>query len=274
VSDVITLSLRAEPDTAVELEGVTADRLADLTAAAISALPAWCGSHQAELGDFFAVQGERSTRVRIEGGSSLIHGLGAGMRGGELVVTGDAGRSVGDGMSGGVIEVRGNTGDGAGVAMSGGLLRIHGNTGDRVGAAAAGAAKGMTGGEIVVRGSAGREAGARARRGLIVIGGDTGSSAGRAMIAGTVVVFGRTGADPGLGNKRGSIVAVGGIDVPVTYRLACTFRPPHVRLTMTYLRRQHGLDVPDEVLGGTYRRYCGDAAPPGKGEILEWTRSG
>jgi formylmethanofuran dehydrogenase subunit C len=272
VSDVITLTLRGALEAAVEFDGLAADRFTTLTASEIGALPAWAGARRAQLGDFFDVRGERSDRVRVEGCSALVHGLGAGMRGGELTIAGDVGRALGEGMSGGSIEVLGSTGDGAGVAMSGGTIRIRGNAGDRLGAASAGAAKGMTGGELVVGGHAGREAGARARRGLIVIGGDAGNATGRSMIAGTVVVFGHTGADAGLGNKRGSIVAIGGIDIPATYRLACTFQPPHVRLTMTYLRRRYGLNVPDEVLDGHYRRYCGDLTPPGKGEILEWAQ--
>jgi formylmethanofuran dehydrogenase subunit C len=270
MSDVVTLTLRSPLEAAVEFEGITADRFAELTAADISRLPAWIGARTARLGDFFGVAGERASRVRVEGCSSLVHGLGAGMKGGELYVAGDAGDGVGERMSGGSIGISGNAGDGAGVGMAGGVLRIGGSTGDRLGGVAAGAAKGMTGGEIIVGGSTGGDAGARARRGLIVIGGDAGPAAGRAMIAGTVVVFGHIADGAGLGNKRGSLIAIGGIDVPPSYRLACTFQPPHVRLTMTYLHRQHGLPVSDDVLGGSYRRYCGDAAPPAKGEILEW----
>ena len=56
----------------------------------------------------------------------------------------------------------------------------------------------------------------------------------------------------------------------MTYWYACTFRPPHVRLTMTYLRRRYGVAIDERVVGGRYRRYCGDAGNPGKGEILEW----
>jgi hypothetical protein len=88
------------------------------------------------------------------------------------------------------------------------------------------------------------------------------------MIAGTLVVLGRTGDAPGRGNKRGSIIAAGGIDVPATYRYACTYHPPHARLTMVYLRRRYGLSIDDTLTTGPYRRYCGDAGDPGKGEIL------
>jgi formylmethanofuran dehydrogenase subunit C len=127
----------------------------------------------------------------------------------------------------------------------------------------------MTGGEIVVDGAAGADVAARARRGLVVVGGSTGPDTARSMIAGTVVVIGRTGPHPGRGSKRGSIVALDGIDVPSTYIYACTFEPPHVRLLLTYLRRTFALTVPESAVDGVYRRYCGDAGDPGKGEILE-----
>jgi formylmethanofuran dehydrogenase subunit C len=126
----------------------------------------------------------------------------------------------------------------------------------------------MTGGEIIVSGSAGVRAGERMRRGLIVVGGDAGEHAAHAIIAGTLVVVGRTAAHPGRGNKRGSIVAVGGVDVPATYRYACTYQPTYLRLLFHDLRRRHQLPLDDTTIGGRYRRYCGDAGEPGKGEIL------
>ena len=90
------------------------------------------------------------------------------------------------------------------------------------------------------------------------------------MIAGTVVVVGRVGREPGHASKRGSLIVAGGIDVPVTYRYACDYQPPHVRLALTYVSRRYGLSISQSVIGGTYRRYCGDASTVAKGEILEW----
>lgn len=250
MSDSITLTLRAPLAAAIALDGVQPHRCADLSERDIADIPVWIGRTRAHLGDFFSVRGERSTSVRIEGSTSAVNGLGAGMAGGELIVEGDAG-------------------DDAGTAMSGGLLRIDGSAGARLGSALPGAAKGMSGGEIIVGGSAGAEAGARLRRGLIVVAGDLGVQAGRSMIAGSIVVLGSCGEQAGLGSKRGSLVACGGIAVPATYRYACTFSPPSVRLTLTYLKRRHGLTIDNRLIDGDYRRYCGDAADPGKGEILE-----
>ncbi|HEY0776756.1 MAG TPA: formylmethanofuran dehydrogenase subunit C [Gemmatirosa sp.] len=273
MSDVVTLTLRTAPDGPLDLDGaVTPDRLALLGEREIAALAMWDGARAARLGDFFTVEGERAGRVRVVGATAALDGLGAGMAGGELLVDGDAGQRAGAGMTGGALRVTGNVGDDAGAAMSGGSLHVDGRAGDRLGAATPGATRGMTGGEIVVRGSAGDEAGARARRGLIVVGGDVGARGARAMIAGSLVVLGRAGASTGVGSKRGSVIAVGGADVPATYRYACTFEPPHVRLTMTYLRRRYALSVDDGAVAGRYRRYCGDAGTLGKGEILTLVR--
>jgi formylmethanofuran dehydrogenase subunit C len=152
--------------------------------------------------------------------------------------------------------------------MAGGLVHIRGHAGHRIGGPIPGASGGMTGGEILVEGNAADDAAARVRRGLVVIGGSAGASAGRAMIAGTLVVFGDVGDHPAEGNKRGSLIALGGIHVPASYRYACTYEPPFVRLLMTHLARRRGLTIDPHVLDGLYKRYCGDASGPGKGEIL------
>jgi len=204
--DVVTVSLRAPLTEPLRVEGLTADRVAVLSECEIAALPVWLGARQARLGDFFDVKGERSDRLRVVGALTNVHGIAAGLGGGELVIDGDGGRAVAQGMTGG----------------------------------------------------------------LVVVGGDVGVDAARSMIAGTLVVFGRTGERAGRGSKRGSIVALGGIEVPVTYWYACTYEPPHVRLLLTYLRRRYGLNVEDRMIGGRYRRHCGDAGNPGRGEILEW----
>src|SRR5215831_5316822 len=207
--DVVTVSLRAPLTEPLRVEGLTADRVAVLSECEISALPVWLGARKARLGDFFDVKGERSDRLRVVGAPTNVHGIAAGMTGGEVVIDGDGGRGVAQGMTGG----------------------------------------------------------------LVVVGGDVGVDAARSMIAGTLVVFGRTGERAGRGSKRGSIVALGGIEVPVTYWYACTYEPPYVRLLFLYLRKRYGLTIDDRMITGRYRRHCGDAGNPGRGEILEWVES-
>src|SRR5262249_19934662 len=205
---VVTVSLRTPITEPLRVEGLTADRVAGLSECEIAALPAWLGARKAQLGDFFDVKGERSDRVRVVGALTNVHGVAAGMAGGELLIDGDGGRGVAQAMTGG----------------------------------------------------------------LVVVGGDVGVDAARAMIAGTLVVFGRTGGRAGRGSHRGSIIALGGIEMPVTYWCACTYESPYVRLLLTYLRREYGLTIDDRMVGGRYRRHCGDAGNPGRGEILEWVQ--
>ena len=270
MSETITLTLRSPLDAPLEAESVAPDRLATLGEREIADLPVWSGARQARLGDFFDVRGERAASVRVAGDLARVEGLGSATAGGELVIDGDAGRRVGAGMSGGIVEVHGSVGDDAGLGMSGGVLRVSGDAGDRLGGGTPGASRGMMGGEIVVLGSAGRDAGARARRGVVVVCGDAGEHAAHAMIAGTVVVLGRVGAGAGAGSKRGSLVAGGEVAVPSTYRYACTYRPPHVRLLLTHLRRRHKIDLDDRFVDGLYRRWSGDVSTVGRGEILAW----
>lgn len=251
MSDTIVLALRGALERTLEADCIAADRFAGAGAKDIGDLRVWYGSQPAKLGDFFTVRGERSARVRIEGHLDRVEGVGTDMAGGELVIEGNAGRDVGAQMAGGTIEIRGNAGDNAGGARPG-------------------AARGMTGGEIIIRGSAGAEAGASMRRGLIVVGGDAGERAGRGMIAGSVVVFGTAARGAGRWTKRGTIVALGPIECPATFRYACTYRPPHLRLTFVYLRTRYGLPIADRYVTGRYHRYSGDMAELGTGEILQW----
>jgi formylmethanofuran dehydrogenase subunit C len=207
---------------------------------------------QAALGDLFDIQGHQNGRIRLSGDLTLADRVGAGLSEGEVVVEGDIGTE-------------------AGLALAGGALDIAGDAGPRAGAALLGFKRGMTGGELIVRGSAGPGAGTGMRRGLIVIAGRAGDQTGLGMIAGSVVVFGSAGGDSGLWSKRGSVVALGEITPPPTYFYACTYQPVHLRLLFTRLRARYGLPVRPRHLNGYYRRYSGDMAELGKGEILAWT---
>lgn len=270
MSERVVLTLRAPLDHSIEADGLVPDRLGLLDESEIAALPVRAGRERRVLGDYFHVSGGRSATCTVVGDVRRLSGLGTGMAGGALVIEGDAGERLAAGMSGGRVEVTGSVGDDAGVAMSGGSLHVRGSAGDRLAANFPGASRGMTGGEVVVEGSAGADVGARMRRGLVFIGGSVGVHSARSIIAGTVIVIGNVGAEPAFASKRGTLVAAGEIVVPVTYRYACTYEPPHVRLALTYLARRHDLAIDPRLVRGPYRRFCGDAGTVGKGEILEW----
>ena len=204
------------------------------------------------LGDMFELKGEPSGRIRFTGDLLMADRLGAGLTEGEVVVESSLGNE-------------------SGLALAGGSMVIEGDVGPRAGAAAPGHKRGMSGGELIVRGSAGPGAGATMRRGLIVIGKKAGDQAGLGMIAGTIVIFGAAGADSGLWSKRGTVIALGRITPPPTYVYACTYQPVHLRLLLTRLDQRYGLPVRPRHLKGFYRRYSGDMAELGNGEILTWT---
>jgi formylmethanofuran dehydrogenase subunit C len=252
VSERVTLTLRSPLEESIDLESIVPDRFAASSEIEIARLPVWVGRSQRAIGDYFDVRGDRSAVVRMAGDVTRAHGIGVGMKAG-------------------TIEVRGSVGNDTGVGMAGGAIHVRGDAGHRIGAGLPGASRGMTGGEIVVDGSVGDDAGTRMRRGLLFVGGDTGNAPARDIIAGTVLVMGRVGGEPALGSKRGTLVAGGEIDVPVTYRHACQYRPPHVRLALTYLMRRFGTSVDARFVTGTYDRYCGDAGTVSRGEILRWS---
>jgi formylmethanofuran dehydrogenase subunit C len=210
------------------------------------------GDRSVPFGDLFEITGAPAGRITVQGDLGGADRLGAG-------------------LSEGAVVVDGNIGDDAGLAMSGGSIDVRGNAGARAGGAESDGRRGMTGGELLVRGNAAAEPGTRMRRGLVVLAGDVAGHAGPGMIAGTVIVVGNAGPAPGRWSKRGSIVALGPIEIPPTYRFACTYQPDHLRLTFLRLRSRYGLMLDERYLTGCYRRYSGDLAELGRGEILAWT---
>lgn len=180
----------------------------------------------------FAITGEPGSTIRLSGDCAMLDDLGQGLAGGSVIV--------------------------------------DGNVGARCGGAAPGAKRGMTGGEIVVLGHAGPGAGAAMRRGLLAIAGDCAADAGVGMLAGTIVCGGRFGPGAGRWNKRGTLLALGPVDPPATYVAACTYQPAIANVILARLAVL-GFPVPAQAAGGAWRRYSGDLAEYGKGEILQWT---
>jgi formylmethanofuran dehydrogenase subunit C len=265
---MLRLTYHADTRIPVEAECVTPDNLAGKSPQEIAQLPVQHGNASAPLGEFFRVAGDAGDGdVLIEGDTSRVKLLGAGMSRGTLTIAGDAGMHVGAEMRGGVLTVRGNAADWVGAEMRGGTIHVHGSAGHLVGAAYRGAHVGMRGGVILVRGAAGNEVGSGMRRGLIAVGG-AGDYPGVAMIAGSVFVFGQAGVRPGAGMKRGTLVFAGPPpETLVTFRKACVYEPVFLAIYLRQLKAW-GYPVPDGVWGARWRRYSGDLVSLGKGEIL------
>jgi formylmethanofuran dehydrogenase subunit C len=269
----LTLSLREQPTVPLEAEGLSPDRLAGLRRAEVEALPVWHGNRRVQLADFFTVSGDGDEEVRVEGNLRSVKFIGAGMTAGRLTVTGDAGMHTGAEMRGGELVVEGDVEDFAGTGMRGGRLVVGGSAGHQLGGALPGERAGMRGGEILVQGDAGDQVGAGLRRGLIAVAGRVGDAAGLRMLAGTIVALGPLGAVPGAGMRRGTIVAMSEVTLLPTFTLACSYRPPFLRLYLRHLRGL-GLSLADEQVEGRYARWSGDGLELRRGEILIFEAGG
>ena len=264
----IRLQYQGGAEAPLEVEGVTPERVRDLSLTETSRLPIFHGNRKSELGEFFNVEGEPDDVMHWIGEMQGVHWLGAKMASGSIVVEGSIGRHVGSEMSGGEITVHGDAGDWVGAEMQGGAIHIHGRAGHLIGAAYRGSARGMTGGSILIDGDAGNEIGHTLRRGLIAIGGNVGDLIGFNMLAGTVVVGGESGIRHGAGMKRGTLAFLGPPPPMLpTFRRACRYEPEAMSLLLRQLQAD-GFQVDSAMLDAVYDLYNGDLIEGGRGEVL------
>jgi formylmethanofuran dehydrogenase subunit C len=266
---MIILTLKEPPSVPLEAEMISPDTFAPLMIDGIRALPVYLGKRQRRVDDFFTVEGEPGEDVEIRGDAGRIKWLGRGMTRGTLRIDGNAGMHLGSAMKGGTIDVSGDAGDWLGAEMSGGLIRVHGNAGGQVGAAYRGALSGMRDGTIVIDGTAGLEVGMRMKRGTIVVGGPARDFAGLQMKGGTLVLLQGAELRTGAWMNRGTIVSLKPIPLLPTFAYATDYNPVFMRLYAKHLATL-GCAIPFDDRYGVYQRYTGDAAVPGKGEILIW----
>ena len=264
----VTLRVKEAPTgVPLEAESISPDLFADRSQEEIEALPVALGNQPSRLGDFFRVEGERSDEIEIEGAIERVKWIGSGMSRGRVMIHGDVGMHAGAYMRGGEIVVKGNAGDFLGVEMEGGLIKVTGNAGHRAGAAYRGSKFGMRGGIILIEGSVGHEVGAYMRRGLIVIKGNAEDFLGARMAAGTICLFGQAGLRTGGGMQKGTILCMHPVELLPTFAYDCIYAPVFLRILFKGLKRL-GVQVTPEQANGSYRRYHGDLAEIGKGEIL------
>jgi formylmethanofuran dehydrogenase subunit C len=263
------LTLKEQPAVPLEAESLSPDVLATLAPDAIRALPVHLGKRQRRVEDFFEVEGPPGDEIEIRGDAGKVKWIGRGMTRGRIRIDGNAGMHLGAGMKGGSIEVSGNVSDWLGAEMSGGRIEVRGNAGGQIGAAYRGSVTGMTGGTILIGGSAGLEVGMRMRRGIIVVGGRARDFAGLEMKGGTILLCGGAELRTGAWISRGTIISLAPIPLLPTFSYACTYNPTFLRLYARHLSAL-GIGLPHDEKEGAYQRYTGDAAVPGRGEILVW----
>jgi formylmethanofuran dehydrogenase subunit C len=265
----LTLTLKELPVVPLETEVLSPDVIAPLDHATVCALPVFLGKRQYRVDDFFRVDGAGSDEIVIRGDAARVKWIGRGMTRGRIAIDGNAGMHLGAYMKGGTIEASGNASDWVGAEMTGGLIRVRGDAGGQIGAAYRGSPWGMNGGTILVEGSAGIEVGMRMKRGTIAVRGPVRDFAGLQMKGGTIFLLGGAEIRTGAWMVRGTIVSLVPLRLMPTFAPACAYNPAFLRIYAHYLR-DLGFTVPCDAAEGAYRRYSGDAAVPGKGEILVW----
>lgn len=266
---MLILTLKKSPDVPLEAEALSPDVLAEKTASDAGALPVFLGKRKLRLDEFFDLDGDGGDELELRGDLSRVKWVGKGMTRGRIRIVGNVGMHVGAHMRGGTIEVNGNAGDWAGAEMTGGLIRIRGNAGGQVGAAYRGSVSGMNRGTILIEGSAGIEVGMRMKRGLIAVRGPVRDFAGLQMKGGTLVLMAGAELRTGAWMTRGTIVCLKPVRLLPTFALCCTYDPTFLHV---YARHFHtlGVTIPVGPDGGTFQRFMGDSAVPGKGELLQW----
>lgn len=260
----LVFRLREPPPERLDLTPLVPARLAGLAPALIERLPIGTSRRGLVVGDVFALSGDDPADIRIEGGSERLDNVGASLGEGRLTVLGDVGQRLGFAMKGGEISVEGSTGPFAASVASGGLIRVAGDTGASAGGAVYGAVHGLHGATLIVGGRAGPRLGDGMKGGLVVAGA-AGDHAGCRMIAGTIVA-GTVGDHAGYGMRRGTILVRAHGAILPSFVESGTHRLVILRL----LAKSLAALAPGwaDLSGATVRRYGGDLATLGKGEIL------
>jgi formylmethanofuran dehydrogenase subunit C len=263
----LTFRLKAVPDERIDVAELTPRRLAALSQGEIERIVVGSTKRQLKVGDVFAVGGRAGDSVTFESGSGRLDFIGSRLDEGTVIVDGDAGDYAGREMSGGRLDIRGDAGAFLASGLKGGLATVKGSAGSQVGAQRAGDKFGMAGGIVVIEGHAGDRVGDRMRRGTIVVRGRCGAIAGTRMLGGTIWTDQGFGANPGLLMRRGSLIG------PNVEKLLATFvdTGKHdftiLRVLSRYLAATLGPLAPRPI-SGPVRKYAGDLATIGKGELL------
>lgn len=145
----------------------------------------------------------RGESVIVEKASHL-HGLAAGLRGGEVTVVGDVGDYMGALNAGARIVVKGNAGRFTADNMTSGEVIVEGSTGY-------GSGIGMYGGTLLARRDSGDYTGVINKKGTIIVLRDVGEYVGVYMVGGDIVVLGNAGRNLGDWMIRGTIYVRGEI---------------------------------------------------------------
>lgn len=266
----LTLKLRSAPTQRLDLSPLTPANLSRLSLSEINAIELQTTRVRVTVGDVFQVRSGDASTVVIDGGSERFDRVGSELAAAAIIVEGDVGAQAGRLMSGGRLTIRGDAGPFAGSGMKGGALEIQGSAGDRLAGPLSGETIGMAGGLLLVRGDAGARAADRLRRGFVLIEGRAGANAGSRMIAGTLAIAGEAGDLPGYLMARGTILLGRGASLLSPTFVDCGEHDlVAARLISDFIASASTKIA--KIFRRRLRRFAGDLAALGKGEILSPT---
>ncbi|MGD0959653.1 MAG: formylmethanofuran dehydrogenase subunit C [Methylomonas sp.] len=264
----LTFTLKYQPAQRVDMSPLVSQKLENLDSPQIAAIELQNGNRKVRADELFSINGSDSRNIVIGDSFGKLDYIGKELADGSITVLGDAGAYLGMQMKSGVIKVNGNAGIYVGCEMKNGLIEINGNAGDFIGGALPGNKQGMKGGTVLIKGNAGSRAGDHMRRGQILIEGDAGDYCGSRMLAGTIAVMGNAGRFPGYAMRRGTILLWSAPQLSASFNDCGAHTLGFLPLLF---RSFKALDSRFADLNSEFnrvRRYGGDLAETGRGEIL------
>jgi formylmethanofuran dehydrogenase subunit C len=265
----LTLTLKTPTRQRVDCSPLTPDNLAGKSTPDIAAIGLQCGNRKLRVDTLFDIAGDDAADIVIANGSGKLDYIGHGMKGGRITVHGGAGSWLGFQMKKGEILLNGDADTYVAGELAGGTIRVNGNVGDFLASALPGNRKGMKGGLVIVTGDAGDRVGDQMRRGIVLIEGNAGAYCGSRMLAGTIGVMGSVGDYIGFGMRRGTLLLFTQPALHSTLQDCGSHTLPFLSLMFKSFR-----GLPSKFSGidkNRVRRFAGDLANDGKGEILIFT---
>ncbi len=264
----LTFTLKTRPDQRVDLSPLVCQQLQGKEHPEIAAIELQCGKRKVRVDALFALSGFDTSHIVIKNSVDKLDFIGKELDGGTVTVAGDAGAYLALGMKSGAVTVSGNAGLYAGCELKKGYLEISGNAGDFLGGALPGNKMGMKGGLILVKGHAGERVGDHLRRGVILIEGNAGDYCGSRMIAGTIAVMGQTGRFLGYAMRRGTLLLWQEPQLSATFNDCGSHTLAFLPMLFNSFKALDSRFADSASAFNRVRRYAGDMAELGQGEVL------
>ena len=262
----LTFTLKATPAQRLDCSALIPDNLNGKLPADIGAILLDSGNQKLRTDSLFAIAGDDVSDIVLDNSCGKLDYLGCGMTSGRITIHGGAGSYLGLHMRSGEILLHGDADVFAASGLAGGFIHINGNAGDFLAAAIAGDNIGLRGGTVIVTGNACERAGDQMRRGILLIEGNAGSYCASRMRAGTIGVLGSVGSYAGYGMHRGTLLLARPPQLHATLQDCGVHTLPFLSLMF----KSFGT-LPTKfakMQENHVRRYAGDIANDGKGEVL------